>query len=155
MSRITSISIIAYISPHWSILACFLHIIIMTCWLQLLEKPLFCSHNKICELAFSMTLGSVYLFTYILPVEGKTRYRYSIYYTICFLQNLTCALIWFFYANKDIRMSIYFYPILVFSFVPFVLGLIFMLIYYGRFHPKTCSVSDVMAEFKHDEVEIR
>lgn len=49
-------------------------------------------------------------------------------------------------------MSIYFYPVLILSVVPFVLGLVFMVIYYAFFHPKvSIRVSDAQVTFKVDE----
>ncbi|XP_045455902.1 XK-related protein 7 [Melitaea cinxia] len=137
LSRVISISLIAHLYPQWTVLACILHIVTMSIWLQLYDKSPFCSQNILFEVAFSLTLGSVYLFTYILPNESKTRYRYTVYYTICFLQNVTCATLWFIYSDDVTRSAIYFYPVLVLSVVPFVLGIIFMILYYAFLHPKT------------------
>ncbi|CAF4860147.1 unnamed protein product [Pieris macdunnoughi] len=152
LSRITSISIIAYLFPYWTVLACTIHILIMTTWLQLVDQSTFCSQNKLAEFFFSLALGAVYLFTYILPVEGRTRYRYALYYTICGIQNVICGILWFLFVDEEMRISIYFYPVLVTSIIPYMLGLVFMLMYYGCFHPKvsvTLSVS-----FKGDDVEV-
>ncbi|XP_072948062.1 XK-related protein 6 [Epargyreus clarus] len=158
LSRVLSISIIAYLHPYWAVLACAVHVLIMSTWLQLLDRSPFCSHNKLAELAFSLALGGVYLFTYILPIEGRTRYRYTVYYTICFIQNLTCSFIWYFYVSDEMRSSLYFYPVLVLSTVPYVIGLVFMVLYYSFFHPKVSKrVSDVEISFKVNEqtAEIR
>ncbi|XP_038218496.1 XK-related protein 6 [Zerene cesonia] len=152
LSRITSLSIIAYLFPYWTILACAIHILIMTTWLQLLEQSAFCAQNKFGEVFFSLALGGVYLFTYILPVEGRTRYRYTMFYSLCFVQNVICGVVWFIYAGNDLNVSIFFYPILVLSVVPYVFGLVFMIIYYRFFHPKV-SVS-LSVSFKGDEAEI-
>ncbi|CAH2097318.1 unnamed protein product [Euphydryas editha] len=137
LSRVISLSLIAHLFPYYTVIACAIHILIMSLWLQFYDKSPFCSQSLICEGAFSLTLGAVYLFTYILPNESKTRYRYTVYYTICFIQNLTCAAIWFVYSDELTRSAIYFYPVLVLSIVPYVLGMVFMVIYYAFFHPKT------------------
>ncbi|XP_050355921.1 XK-related protein 6 [Nymphalis io] len=150
LSRVISISIIAHLFPHWTVLACAVHILVMTTWLQFFDKSPFCSHNKLCEIAFSFALGSVYLFTYILPVEGRTRYRYSVFYSLCFLQNLTCAAIWYMYTDEVTGADVYFYPVLVLSVVPYMLGIMFMILYYAVFHPKTSTISDVTVSFKSD-----
>lgn len=132
-----SISMIAHLHPVGTVGACVIHIIIMSIWLQLYDKSPFCSQNILFEGAFSLTLGSVYLFTYILPNESKTRYRYTVYYSICFVQNVACATVWFIYSDDMTRSAIYFQPVLVLSVVPYVLGIIFMILYYAFLHPKT------------------
>ncbi|KAL4706151.1 hypothetical protein ACJJTC_013616 [Scirpophaga incertulas] len=103
LGRVVAISLMAYLFPYWLILACGIHILVMTAWIQVFEHPTFCSHNLLAELSFSLALGGVYLFTYILSVEGRTRYRYLVYYSICFLQNVTCAALWFVYAPDSVR----------------------------------------------------
>ncbi|XP_068625082.1 XK-related protein 6 [Battus philenor] len=136
LSRVISLSIIAYLYPYWTVLACSVHVIIMSTWLQLFDRSPFCAHNKMGEIAFSFALGGVYLFTYILPTEGRTRYRYTVYYTICFIQNVTCCFIWYFFVDDAMRDSIYFYPVVFLSCVPYVIGLLLMVAYYTFFHPK-------------------
>ncbi|XP_045762520.1 XK-related protein 6 isoform X2 [Maniola jurtina] len=151
LSRVTSMSAIAYLFPYWTVLACAIHILVMTTWLQLFDRSPFCSHNQLGQISFSLALGAVYLFTYILPVEGRTRYRYAAYYSTCFIQNITCMALWYVYADNFMRSSIYFYPMLVLCVVPYVLGLVFMVVYYAFLHPKPSKVCDVSVEFKTDE----
>lgn len=142
---------IAYLFPYWTVLACAIHILIMTAWLQFFDHSSFCSQNKVAEFFFSLALGAVYLFTYILPVEGRTRYRYALYYSVCGIQNIICGILWF--LNVDVlKISLYFYPALIISIVPYIIGLVFMMIYYGCFHPKV-SIR-VSVSFKGDEVEV-
>ncbi|CAG5013408.1 unnamed protein product [Parnassius apollo] len=71
LSRVISLSIIAYLYPYCTVLACAIHVMIMAIWLQLFDRSPFCAHNKMAEIAFSFTLGGVYLFTYILPIEEE------------------------------------------------------------------------------------
>lgn len=93
-------------------------------------------------------MGTVYLFTYIIPIEGRTRYRYTLYYTICFLENTVCGLLWYFYAD-ELRNTIVFVPVLVLTIVPYVLGLLLMVFYYMYLHPKVRrSVKDFTVNFK-------
>ncbi|XP_041973885.1 XK-related protein 7 [Aricia agestis] len=149
LSRVISISMIAYLYPHWTILACSIHILVMVTWLQIFDRSPFCANNKIGDIAFSFALGAVYLFTYILPIEGRTRYRYTVYYILSFIQNSICAVLW--YTSSYERESKYFYPMLVLSTVPFVIGICFMLIYYAFFHPKLSRrVSEAQVTFKVD-----
>ncbi|XP_048000915.1 XK-related protein 6 [Leguminivora glycinivorella] len=149
LSRVMSISMIAYLFPYWTILACAIHILIMTTWLQLFDRSPFCSQNKMAELSFSLALGAVYLFTYILPIEGKTRYRYAVYYTVCFIQNVVCAVLWFLYASDVMRDSVIFLPAIILTLVPYVIGILLMVIYYSFFHPKLRRGSkDISVTFK-------
>ncbi|KAM3956637.1 XK-related protein 6 [Aphomia sociella] len=135
LSRVLSISVIAYLYPYWTILACSTHVLVMTAWIQFYERPIFCSQSRLTEIAFSFALGAVYIFTYILSVEGRTRYRYAIYYTICFLQNIVCGLVWFFFVNEEMKATAYFYVVLILCIVPYVIGLVVMVLYYSFFHP--------------------
>ncbi|XP_060807205.1 XK-related protein 6 [Amyelois transitella] len=135
LSRVMSISVIAYLFPYWTILACSIHILLMTSWIQIFERPVFCAQTRIAEISFSFALGSVYLFTYILSVEGRTRYRYAIYYTLCFLENITCGALWFFYMKDDVKYSNVFHVVLVFIVVPYVCGVLIMIGYYSFLHP--------------------
>lgn len=132
LSRIISISIVVFLYPYWALLACSIHITITAILIQLFDRSQFCAHNRIGDIAFSFALGAVYVFTYILPVEGRTRYRYTIYYTICFLQNIVCGILWYIYGRNEV----YFYPLLAFTIVPYVIGIAIMVIYYRFFHPK-------------------
>ncbi|CAK1590765.1 unnamed protein product [Parnassius mnemosyne] len=155
LSRVISLSIIAYLYPYCTVLACAIHVMIMAIWLQLFDRSPFCAHNKMAEIAFSFALGGVYLFTYILPIEGRTRYRYTVYYTICFVQNICCTFIWYYFVDDPMRGSIYFYPVLVLSVVPYVIGVSFMVIYYLFFHPRvSVKGDDVTVSFKSSEPEI-
>lgn len=108
-------------------------------------------------MAFSLTLGGVYLFTYIPVKELKiTRYRYVSYYTVCFIENIACAVIWYLYCDKyepEMRNMAYYLGFLIISTVPFVIGIVFMVLYYLFFHPKArMGVNDVI-EQKLDQIE--
>ncbi|XP_063833443.1 XK-related protein 6 [Ostrinia nubilalis] len=158
MSRVISLSLMAYLFPHWTVLACVIHILIMTAWIQIFEHPIFCV-RKIAELAFALALGAVYLFTYILAVEGRTRYRYAIYYSICFCQNVVCGAIWYIYAGNEDRQSGHFTPLLVLTVVPYVIGLVIMVLYYSFFHPKlrkgVVRETDIAVTFKSEQAEVK
>ncbi|CAG9131291.1 unnamed protein product [Plutella xylostella] len=135
LSRITAIAAMAYLFPHWITLACAVHILFMTTWLQFFDKSPFCAQNKMADILFSLALGAVYIFTYILPIEGRTRYRFATFYTLCFIENTASGVIWYLYAAETIS-PVYYYSILGLSVVPFVVGIVFMLVYYAFLHPK-------------------
>lgn len=93
--------------------------------------------------AFSLVLGMVFIFNYILPKEGRTRYRYTTFYSICFIENLVCVYFFYNYASHSTMEKNYFILICVLAIVPFVLGIAFMIIYYTKFHPNIIVRRDV------------
>ncbi|XP_053618044.1 XK-related protein 6 [Plodia interpunctella] len=135
LSRVMSVAVISHLFPYWTVLACSIHILVMTSWIQLYERPIFCAQTRIAEISFSFALGCVYLFTYILSVEGRTRYRYAMYYTMCFIENSACGVLWYLYIRDEIRYSTVFYIVLVLIVVPYVLGVTVMVVYYSFLHP--------------------
>lgn len=130
-----SIAIIAYVFPYWALVACACHALVMAAWLQFFEKSPFCS-DFLYGVTFSLIMGLVYIFTYIMPVDGKTRYRYALYYSLCFLEDIVCTMIWILCTKPEIRNSTFFIPIVAVSIGPFILGIICMILYYQCLHPK-------------------
>lgn len=130
----------------------------MTVIVQIFDRPPFCNHHIIASIAFSITLGAVYLFTYIPVKELKTtRYRYVTYYTTCFVENIACAVIWYLYCDTyepEMRNMVYYIGFLILSTVPFVVGIFFMVLYYSYFHPKVRHGIDDVIEEKMDQIEL-
>lgn len=69
----------------------------------------------------------------------RTRYRFAIFYTICFIENIMCVYIYITYATDVERQYSYFIWLCIFPIVPFVLGIVFMIVYYKYFHPNVIS----------------
>lgn len=147
VARILSISIIATLFPKWTAVACAVHWLVMTTWLSLLDRTGFCTsspngatkNERIGEILFAAILGLVYIFTYITPSEGRTRTRYLVYYTVCFVENLVSTVMWALEAYPQVQNTWYFLPLLIFSIVPFIIGIVFMILYYLYCHPKQIS----------------
>jgi hypothetical protein len=147
VSRILSISAVATLFPLWTAVACAVHWISMTVWLSVLDRTNFCTASpngatkkeQAGEIVFAATLGLVYIFTYITPSEGRTRLRYLLYYMVCFAENLFSAVTWASMASPKVKNTWYFLPLLIFSIVPFIVGIVFMILYYLYFHPKGIS----------------
>lgn len=137
----------ATLFPIWTVVACVIHWGIMTAWLSVLDRTTFCMSSPdgatkkehAGEIFFAATLGLVYIFTYITPSEGRTRARYTVYYMVCFTENLVSAVTWASRASPEVENTWYFLPLLIFSIVPFVVGIVFMILYYLYFHPKGIS----------------
>lgn len=134
-SRIMALTVVSFLYPQWAVLACVVHTFVMAIWLQFFDRSPFCSHNRFYELAFSIIMGLVYIFTYIIPVEGNTRYRFALYYTVCLIENVACAVLWYI-AAEDWRYTWIFYLVLGLCIIPYAVGLLLMIMYYAFFHPK-------------------
>jgi hypothetical protein len=106
-------------------------------WLSMLDRTNFCTSSPggatrkehAGEILFAATLSLVYIFTYITPSEGRTRARYSVYYLVCFTENLVSAVTWASKASPEVQNTWYFLPLLIFSIVPFIVGIVFMILY--------------------------
>lgn len=92
--------------------------------------------SGIMKLFFSTILGLVYIFTYLSPSEGQgnTRNNYMGYYGIFLVENISCVTIWAITGNYNNQWN---YSLLIGSIAPFFVGIMFMMIYYKFFHPRT------------------
>lgn len=135
LSRIISISIVATIFPLYTLCALGVHAFFMTLWNFVIDRSPFCSQFFL-SFIFSMLLGVVYVFTYILPKDGPSFRRYFAFYSICGLENLACAVLFCLYTDLPDN---YVWILTGLSTVPFVFGITVMLVYYKWFHPNiTC-----------------
>lgn len=135
VSRVLSIASIATIFPQWTLTACGVHAILMALWIFLLDRSPFCSQTTCHSLIFSLMLGAVFIFNYILPKVRRTRYRFATFYTICFIENCVCVALFIYYSDEARRTQFWFIPLCLLAIIPFLFGLIFMLVYYLHFHP--------------------
>lgn len=135
LSRIISISIIATVFPVYTLIAVGIHAFFMTLWNFLIDRSPFCS-RMFFSFIFSMLLGAVYVFTYILPKDGPSFKRYFAFYIICGLENLGCAILFCMYTDQP---NNYIWILTSLSTFPFALGIIVMLTYYKWFHPNITS----------------
>nr|CAD7399532.1 unnamed protein product [Timema poppensis] len=143
VSRILSISVVASVFPIFTGLACMVHWIVMSLWISLLDRTQFCistrgdpCRQKVGELLFSSILGLVYIFTYLTPGEGRTRNRYIVFYSLCFIENSIAIGLWAGLASDQLKVQWYFIPLICAAITSFVLGIVFMIVYYAYFHPK-------------------
>ena len=85
------------------------------------------------ELLLSLVLGAVYVFSFFNAKEEPTRYKYMIFYGFCFVENTTLITLWFTSSTRD--RSWYHYPGIAAHYLMFFGGILFMMLYYGCFHP--------------------
>lgn len=122
-----------------TLLASCTHAFLMSSWIFVFDRSPFCSTTIVHSILFSLVLGFVFVFNYILPKMTNTRYRFTIYYSICFVENVTCVIVYNLYATTEEKNANYFLPLCILSILPFVLGIGFMLLYYMRYHPNVVS----------------
>ncbi|XP_029708268.2 XK-related protein 6 [Aedes albopictus] len=140
MSRILAIATVASIFPKYMLIACFVHSFTMTLWIFFFDRSPFCSSTMLHSFLFSLVLGVVFIFTYILPRVGRTFYRYLTYYCLCAVENLVCVVIYICYVQNVTIRETYYLPLLAAGpIVPFVIGILSMVCYYKNFHPNIMS----------------
>lgn len=143
VSRVLSIAAAASLFPMWTLVGCSVHAMSMALWIFLFDRSPFCSATMFHSFGFSLVLGMVFIFNYILPKVRRTRYRYAIFYSICFVENVVCVYFFYNFASHDTMEKSYFILICVLAIVPFAVGIVFMVIYYTKFHPNIIVRRDV------------
>lgn len=136
-SRVLSIAIVASVFPRQVLIACAIHAFSMSMWIFWFDRSPFCGGSYFGSFLFSLTLGTVYIFTYIIPKEGSTRLRFIAYYLICGLENIACIVICIIY----VEINRHFTYIIISSLIVLsnIVGIVFMIIYYKCFHPNVMS----------------
>lgn len=132
ISRIISIAIVASVFPGYTLIGCATHAFVMSLWIVSFDRSTFCSTTIFHSFLFSLVLGIVYIFSYILPKEGPTFYRYLIYYLVCGLENICCVLLFIFNTSL---LEVYLIILSILATFPFIMGIFFMIIFYKFLHP--------------------
>lgn len=159
-SRILAISEAASVYPKITFAACIVHWFIMTMWLSIYERTWFCrsstssskSKNNVknsLEISFCAVLGLVYIFAFLTTNDGHTRFKYIFYYSVCFVENTVAILLWSVWGKPESTEFWWFVPLLVITFIMFILGIILMLLYYIFCHPKIGLISKSKYESSH------
>jgi hypothetical protein len=148
-SRIACVAAVAIFSTRCVTLACFLHWIVMTAWIIIESHGLiiFCQDpnraphlprtitEQIKSTLFTCVLGFVYIFIYLNPEDSGTFTRHLFYYTVCLLENISASILILLSLPSNIDTVWYHYLISATCIIPFILGVIIMIIYYLKFHP--------------------
>ncbi|XP_055914376.1 XK-related protein 4 isoform X1 [Eupeodes corollae] len=140
VSRILCLSLVASLFPIWTLFGCIMHSIFFGILTYLIDHPQFCAAS-FGKFMFCMILGIVYLFTFIMPKDGRTRNKYIIYYTMNSLENIACVALFILFSPQNMRSSTLFYPLCILSVAFYYIGILCMVLYYTRFHPKITAQS--------------
>ncbi|XP_077522823.1 XK-related protein 6-like [Amblyomma americanum] len=135
-SRAGALALFASQYKYWLLPACIGHWGVMTVWVMH-QGTRFCDSDagrpRPCrEYLFNMLIGAIYLFCFLNVKDEPTRYKYSAYYVIAFLENTALIVLWYFRADPALWYRL---PLLIGVIGSFVVGILFMLIYYRFFHP--------------------
>ncbi|EDW65792.1 cell death abnormality protein 8 [Drosophila virilis] len=121
-SRTICIAYMASLFPMETFAACILHILLCGTVVFIVDTPKF-GRSQIMNYILCLTFGAVYIFIFTPVSDGPTKYKYIIYLSLCFLQNLFACIIW---------IPLYL-AILINGF--FIMGIALMIYYYLQCHP--------------------
>ncbi|XP_046594377.1 uncharacterized protein LOC107220108 isoform X1 [Neodiprion lecontei] len=146
-SRIAALVLAAVCIKEWIFLLLGIHWLGMTTWV-ILQNTDFCS-TKWEERIYNCVIGVIYCFDFFNLCEGQSRYRVLCFYLVTIAQNIVFLSIYIIYVKSSLKFAV-----LTISMVMIiggtVIGLISMLLYYGKFHPagpiKLCDSSNNDAE---------
>lgn len=126
-----------------------MHWIIMTIWIVVDSRGIldFCrnynnqphigprSQEYIYSILFAAVIGTVHIFIYFNTVKSKTFWKHIFFYTLCFLENISCNIVWAYTSPPEVKCAWYFSTCLISCALSFLLGIAAMIIYYTVFHP--------------------
>ncbi|KAL5278491.1 hypothetical protein ACFFRR_003241 [Megaselia abdita] len=142
VGRTLSIAIVASLFPLEILIACLLHAFAFGLATFFIDRPTFCSKQCFGSMVFSMLLGCVYIFMYILTKEGKTFFKYLCYYGIYILENVVCVVVFWMFALT--RLSFILIPLVVLPLALSFFGVIFMIVYYKFYHPNITARREIV-----------
>ncbi len=137
-ARVFALSLFATAYPRWIGVVCGAHFVLMATWV-VLQRTEACV-SKFEEFIFAMVLGAIYIFSFFNAKDERTRWKYLFYYTFCFFENTALIAV---YARDVVNdeTSWYRLPGIVVHYITFFSGVLFMLLYYGFFHPTGIKIS--------------
>lgn len=136
VGRVLALSLLAAVYPVWMACVCAVHWGVMTAWLALGSHQTAACGNRCEELLLSTALGLAYVLAFLAPRDGQTRYVYLAYYLVCLMENTGALVVWCVTNNSADNPYLY-YGAVGGQIGAFLLGLIFLYIYYAGCHPST------------------
>ncbi|XP_056639007.1 XK-related protein 6-like [Diorhabda sublineata] len=142
LSRVLALSLLASIFPAWMGCVCALHWGVMSIWLALGQHQTAACGSRCEELLLSTALGLAYVLAFISPRDGPTRYVYLAYYLVCFMENTAALVVWC-VTNNSVDNPVLYYGAAGGQIFTFLLGIIFLLVYYKCCHPSLVNRSKI------------
>ncbi|CAL4131923.1 unnamed protein product, partial [Meganyctiphanes norvegica] len=85
----------------WLIGVCLAHWILMVVWLMSRRSLNVVCSTALGEIALSVVLGAVYIFSYVNEKDEPTRRKYALYYAVCGVENCLMMILWLIYAQPQ------------------------------------------------------
>lgn len=129
--RVLAFSAFASCTQYGFFVLCGIHWVLMLMWI-LMQRTTFCS-RKIHEFCFDAVAAFICIFDFFNLIEGHTRVRYVIYYSLVYCENVAMVIVWYYYRSTTAGW--YLVPVIVTIVAVFWLGILVQVIYYMAFHP--------------------
>lgn len=129
--RVLAFAVFASCTQYSLFLLCGIHWVVMLVWI-LTQRTTFCP-TKIQEYFFNAVAAFICIFDFFNLIEGRTRIRYVIYYSIVYCENAGMVTVWYFYGSAT--PGLYFLPVVVTVVAVFWIGVLVQVVYYLAFHP--------------------
>ncbi|KAI1295616.1 XK-related protein 6 [Halotydeus destructor] len=140
-SRSLAIALFASEFGYWLLPVAIGHWGIMTIWVMH-QGTRFCDtedgQSRPChEYLLNMVIGAIYLLCFLNVKDEPTRYKYTAFYVITFVENVALVTLWYLKMAADPLKVHLWYTVPALSYVvsAFFAGILFMLMYYRFFHP--------------------
>ena len=133
-SRSLALTVYATLYGYWVFLVIALHWVSMFLWL-ISPKNVFHGEKMpvVKKVAFSMLIAFCYIFCYINLQEINARQKMVAFYLTMLLENTLLISVWL-GTLREVRW--YQHPVTAVVFLAFLLGILFMALYYRHFHVK-------------------
>lgn len=131
-SRVTALTVYATLYHYWVFVVIGLHWISMLLWLM---SPKNVFHGEsifwMKRTGFCMLIAYVYIFCYVNLQEFNPRLKMIAFYITMFLENTLLMAVW---LALRVGTDWFHYPVVVIVWGGFILGILFMALYYKFFH---------------------
>lgn len=159
--RVLSMAIFASTFRSWFFMIIFFHWLIMYSWILSLKtnycitsEEVYSAREHIFEKFYDLICSFIYIFVYFNLKAGPTRYRYLIYYSIFYSENIIFCICYFLFSKE--QNFNYKLTLLLIVVIGFWVAITFQIIYYLHCHPshniQVCVKKSDKFHFIHKEM---
>ncbi|XP_054711605.1 XK-related protein 4-like [Uloborus diversus] len=135
-SRVLALAAFASEYRSWMLVVVACHWLLMSFWLVVQSTDVCATATGrprlLEELVFNFVVGVIYIFCFVNVKDEPTRWKYTFYYFIIWIENITLSTLWFIKADPDLWFRI---PLLSVVMVSLLAGLLLLGAYYKFLHP--------------------
>jgi len=129
--RVLAFAVFASCAQYSLFVLCGIHWMVILLW-TVMQQTTFCS-TKPQEYCFKAVAAFICIFDFFNLIEGHTRIRYVIYYSIVYCENVAMVIVWYYYRSTVAGW--YRLPVIVSVVGLFWVGIMVQVIYYLVIHP--------------------